>query len=281
MNYLYAIALFLLLLVAEPAQAARLSVEAPLAAAEAPFYLPVVLQTENDSINAVTGSILVPPGITIDSIDTSGSAFALFAEGPSYVLASHAIEFTAGAPHGIAAGEVALLFIVKAHAIAPGTYTFTPQNMSAYANDGAGSPASIAFSSTAVSVGAPGSVHVDPPKTEHAAPIIAAIGQDDSLFEGKWFATFYGGASGSAVDHYLVREGWWHGTVKANRYYVLEDQRRTTTLWITAVGENGKKVTTVIPAFEPWPERLLFAAIVLVAGALAALLWKMRRRRSH
>lgn len=281
MKFFSTLLLALLLLGTLPAHAATLSLEAPLAAADSAFYLPVVLTLEEtESINTVAGSIQVPEGVTIESIDTSGSAFSLFAEGPRYILASRTIAFTAGAPGGLPQKSTALLFVIKAHAALPGAYVFTPSGVSAYANDGQGTNAVVAFTPARVSVGVAGSVHTDALPAVPSAPIIAAIGRDESLFEGKWFATFYGGASGSSVDHYDVREGWWHPLVRAERYYVLEDQRRTSTVWITAVGENGHRVTTSIPAADPWPERLLLAGIVLLLGLIGALAWRVFRKRS-
>lgn len=278
MKFTHLFALLALAAYAFPANAASISIEAPLAGADAPFLLPVVFTPDKALVNAVEGSISVPDGVSIDGIDTAGSAFALFASGPVYVPASHSIEFTAGAPGGLSGETPALLFIVKAHAMVPGTYTLAPKSVSAYLNDGNGTKLAVGSAPSSVTVGEKGSVNVDAFPKPAPAPLIAEAGKDASLFNGKWFVTFYGGNEGDSVDYYEVREGWWRTPVRAERYYVLKDQGRGSTLWVTAVSRNGNTVTAGIPAANPWTERLVLAAIVLVALILAWLLLRRLRR---
>lgn len=261
-----------------PAAAAELSIETPLAAAGSAFQIPVVFSPEGEGVNAVEGSITVPDGVVIDRIDTSGSAFAVFASGPSYDLSSHSITFTAGAPNGISSDAVALLFVIEGRASAPGTYAFEPAGVSAYRNDGEGTPVSVSYRRTALSVGEKGSVAVDALPAAAPSPLVAEVGKDASLFEGRSFAAFYGGASGGSVLYYEVREGWWRLPSRADRYYVLKDQSRGTTIRVTAVSEGGGRVTTAIPPQHPWGERAQLAAALLAALLLAWLLYTRLRR---
>ncbi|HRH24512.1 MAG TPA: hypothetical protein PK109_02905 [Candidatus Paceibacterota bacterium] len=267
----------LLALVWLPAYAAQLSIETPLAGAGDPFSLPVVLTPEGVTLNVVEGVIQVPDGVVVDRINTAGSAFSLFMTGPSYVPASHAIEFTLGAPGGVSTNEPMLLFVIEGHAQVPGSYPFKG-TVTGYENDGVGTALAIAVAPATLSVGPEGSVHVDPLPESAPTSLIAEVGRDASLFEGKWFATFFGGMSGSSVDHYAVREGWWRAEVPADRYYVLQDQSRSSTLWVTAVGENGKRVTVAVAPENPWMERLLAAAIILTLGIIASLVWRRMKR---
>lgn len=278
MNFLRAFPLLLAAALAVPAAAAELSLEAPLASAESAFFLPVVFESESEDVNVVEGSIRVPEDVDIESIDTSASSFAVFAHGPVYDLSSRTITFAAGAPGGLAGTDVALLFVIRAHASVPGTYVFEPGAVTAYRNDGSGTAITVAADGTALSVGEKGSVAVDPLPKAPAVPLIAEIGRDASLFEGRWFATFFGGASGSSVAYYEVREGWLRPAARADRYYVLEDQGRGSTIWVTAVGEGGERATVTLPAENPWSERALIALAALVLLALAWLLFRRLRR---
>ncbi len=278
-TFRFLVPLLALIAIASPAHAAQLSIEAPLAAAGERVALPVVLTRERASLNVLEGSVLVPEGMTIERIDTSGSAFALFMTGPSYVPASHSIEFTAGAPGGLGDKDPVLLFVIYARAEVPGSYAFSG-TVTGYENDGVGTALSIAVAPATLSVGPQGSVSVDALPTYPPRALIAEIGRDASLFEGKWFATFFGGESGSSVDHYVVREGWWRSEARADRYYVLQDQGRASTLWVTAVSENGKKTTVAIAALNPWPERILAAAAILLLGIIASLLWRRFKKRT-
>lgn len=265
---------------AVPVSAAELSLQTPLAAVESPFLIPVTFTTDTESINTIEGSISIPEGITIDSIDTSGSAFSLFAEGPVYDLSSNTIAFTAGAPGGIAPDNVALVFVIKGHTSTVGSYSFVPKDVSAYKNDGTGTRIAVSGARASLSVGEKGSVEVDAFPPSAPTPLIAEVGKDDSLFGGKLFLTFYGGASGSSVDHYEVREGWWRLPIRADRYYLLKDQNQGSTIWVTAISNNGKSVTKEIPAVHPWTERILTAVLILLLGAIGGLIWRRFFRRT-
>lgn len=271
------LALLLMISSASCAHAAALSIESSPAAAETTFTIPVLISSEK-AINVVEGSILIPDGMVIERISTGDSAFSLFASGPRYVPASHSIEFTAGAPKGISAGTPARLFVIYARAATPGAYTLTPEGIRAYENDGKGTLITPNTTPMTIVVGEKGSVKEVARPKETLPPLIADIGKDTSLFQGKWYLTFYGG---SDVAYYLVREGWWQLTPKrADRYYVLQDQSLHTPLWVTSITADGTKYTTYVPASHPWPERIFTLLLCILAGGIAFLLYIRMRRRT-
>lgn len=261
--------------------AAELVIEASPAAAETEFLLPVVL-TDLEDINVVEGTLTLPEGITLVSIDTSGSAFPLFAEKPRYEPATHSVEFVAGAPTSVPDDSDALLFVIHARAASSGTYTITPTRFVAYINDGKGTSVNVSSQPTLLSVVEKGSLPAASRPEPATEPLIAEVGRDDTLFSGQWFVAFFGGSSGASVAHYEVREGWWKGPTRADRYYVLKNQSRSTTVWVSAISENGKKVTVHIPPANPWPEyALLFGLAVLVVVILFLTgKWIRRKQRS-
>jgi hypothetical protein len=259
--------------------AAELSLEAPLVGAESSFSIPVVLSLEDENINVVEGSIVVPEGIVIERLSTAGSAFSLFAYGPVYEPSSRTIEFTAGNPSGIPSNEVSLLFTIEAHAPVVGSYTLRAQTVRAYVNDGTGSMLAVSTRPTEVVVGEKGSVAIDALPKNAPMPLVAEVGKDDSLFDGKWFATFYGGVR-DGIGYYEIREGWWRLPVRADRYYVLEDQNLRTTLYITAVDSDGTRTSVSIPPVYPWAERAVLTLIVLGAALIAYLGYRRMRKTS-
>jgi hypothetical protein len=273
MKYLLAAFLASLVLSASslPVQAAELSIEAPLASAGSTILLPVVFTADAASVNVVEGSIAVPDGMVIESIDASGSAFPLFASGPTYMPSSRTVEFTAGSESGVAPHETALLFVIHARAEKEATYVLVPGLVTAYARDGVGTKVAVSAQKTQVSVGAKGSAQVDALPEGPARALLAEVGKDESLFEGRWFATFLGGENGTPLARYEVREGWWRLPETAERYYVLKDQSLHTTVWVTAVDERGGRVTTMIPAAHPWTERVVLLALSLLAALCAYL----------
>ncbi len=278
------ILLFVLLSVASGAYAAELSITPAPAGAGATFSIPVMVDVGNDNVNAIEGSLTVPDGLVIDTISTAGSVLALWAEGPSYVVTDRAIEFTGGSPHSIASGKQ-LLFVVHAHAAAQGSYVLTPKSLSAYANDGKGSRLAITSAPVTVMVGAKGSVPAESGQsTPHTATtLVADLGRDASLFDGKYFIAFYGGDNGRGVDHYEIQEGWWSRAVRADKYYVVKDQSQGTSLYVTAINANGTVAVTTIPAAHPWKERgVLIALLLVLAVSILSIVnrFKVRHTRS-
>ncbi len=278
------LSLFLLLvsiLSAPVAHAASLSVDSVPAATGTVFSVPVRFASEGEQVNVIEGSILVPDGVSIDRIDTGGSVVSLWTERPAYTPATRSISFSGGVPGALPANATVVLFYIRAHASAPGTYVFTPQQATAYRADGSGERIAVNAESSTLSVGEAGSVAAGPTVTVGATPLIAEVGHDDSLFDGKYFATFYGGEAGEGVDHYTVQEGWWRSAERASRYYILKDQKRETTLFVTAVNVNGTNVVAVVSPENPWPERAVFLLMLLVGAVGAFLAWRRIKRAAH
>lgn len=266
MKFFHLISLFLLISVASVSHAAEVTLMPEAAAAGQSFAIPVVLNVGSEKINVVEGLIRIPDGLTIDSVSTAGSALTLFANGPTYVVSDHAVTFTGGAPTPLS-GPNHLLFTMHARAVSPGSYTLTPSGVFMYRANGTGARVSIATVESSVEVGLEGSVAPTKNRPEsQVTPLIAELGRDASLFDGKYFVAFFGGDRGAGVNHYVVQEGWWRKAVRANQYYVLKDQQQGSSVHITAIDSHGRITSTTIPAAHPWTERLtLLAALLLLA----------------
>jgi hypothetical protein len=274
MNYLSLTLAFLLLLSGTtPAHAALIKTGST-------FYIPIQFERGPENINVIEGSIRIPSGITVQNIDTTGSSLAVFAHGPTLDLSQGTIEFTGGTPQGIEEAT-GTLFVIEARADAVGTYTVIPKSVSAFENNGEGTQVGITVPAVTVTVRDDGEVE-ERAVQGTPTPLVTAIGREETLFEGKWFVTFYGGASGASVDHYEVKEGWFGQTVSAERYHVLRDQGRSATLFVTAVDANGNTVSTRISPENPWPERFLFAGgIALLLALCGALYFLFLRKRNR
>lgn len=276
------IALFVLLLgtSALTANAAMLTVQNEVGSVGARVAIPITFTTGEEPVNVVEGSIRIPDGLLVERIDTSRAAFPLFASGPRYELSSKSISFTAGAPQGIPPYTSGLLFTLYARAESEAAYEITPLEVEAYQSDGNGTRVAVAGAPGTVSVGPRGSTQEERFATGGREALIAEIGKDATLFNGLWFATFFGGSTGSTVAYYEVREGWWRlSTERADRYYVLKDQERRTSLWITAVGEDGSRTTILVPALHPWAERAVLLALSLCGLLIAYLLYRRVRTK--
>jgi hypothetical protein len=276
MNYLLTLTLALLLTLTNLGAVAH----AEVIKTGSTFYIPVQFERGPEIINVIEGSIRIPQGITVEHIDTTGSSLRVFAHGPTLDLSQGTIEFTGGTPQGIEEAT-GTLFVIQARADSVGTYTILPRSVSAYEHNGEGTQVGITVPAVTVTVRDDG--EVEERASEGAStPLVTAIGKEETLFEGKWFVTFYGGESGAMIDRYEVKEGWFGKTVSAERYHVLRDQGRSATLFVTAVDANGNTVSTRIAPENPWPERFLFgggiALLVVLCGAFYFLVLRKRNR---
>lgn len=255
----------------------RVSSEGEQAGIGKQVVISVMLRTEAAPLNAVEGVLAIPEGMQVDAVETAGSAFSLWITPPQYSRSDGTIAFAGGVPGGIAPDTEVLLFTVRAHADQSGTYAFTPRSLAAYRNDGAGTLEAVTGTSVAVAVDRTADAQILPSQTANI-PLGADIGSDPSLFEGRYFLSFYGGDNGSGVVRYAVKEGWWGGYTQVDRYYVLKDQSRTRGITVRAYRADDTSVALTLPA-----ERLSLwniIALSILALFVLAFAWKKMRRRS-
>lgn len=236
----------------------------------------VYLQTDATRLNAVEGSITLPEGVLVDGIDTTGSAITLWVERPYHVLSGHTVSFTGGTPGGLPADASLLLFSVRVSSSNPGNYTLGPVEASVYAHDGAGTKQAVVGDSKRVTVGEArqrgGYAFASAPP----APLYAEMGNDPALFDGLFYIALLGGDSGEGVAYYEVTEGWFTGSVRADRYYVLSDQNRRSSIRVTAVTADGHRSSIVLTPPYPWYDYVVYAVSFLLSSLA---LWILMRRR--
>lgn len=236
-----------------------------------PFTVYVEINPEDSSLNVVEGVVRIPEGLHVIGVSTEGSAFPLWASAPTYVVKDRAVRFAGGSPEALPSDESARLFAIIVRADNEGTHSFTVEGK-AYADDGKGTAIPLGARSEPVSVGNAHEPRGDIPATK--SKLVAEIGRDASLFDGAWFVTFYGGDKGSGVAYYEVTEGN-REAVRAERYYVLQDQTLSENVRVTAFGNDGSRQSVTIGETN----RLLWVLGILVLLAALASWWRWRRAR--
>lgn len=236
----------------------------------------VYLQTDSTVLNAVEGRITLPSGVSVDGIDTTGSAITLWVERPYHVLSDETVAFMGGTPGGLATNASLLLFTMRVSTREPGTYALGPVDAVVYANDGAGTQESVGGESKSVALGSArergGYAFLSTP----SAPLYAEVGNDPALFDGLFYIALVGGDSGEGIAYYEVKEGWFTSSVRADRYYVLEDQNRSSSIRVTAVTTDGHRSSIVLTPPNPWHDYVVYASALLLSSLA---LWILVRRR--
>ncbi len=251
--------------------------------------LDVRLGTEGGSYNVVEGAVKLeaaPGTFELRDLSVAGSDLSLWPRKPSWDERSGTISFTGGMPGGVSADD-ALLFRIAIAVAEPGTITFTPAKVTAYANDGTGAATPASGQPLTLRVGEPTGAPRDALRdlvaSDNEPPRFLAVnvGSDPSVHGGMLFLAIEVEDSGSGLDHLEVAEGT-NPAVRTGSEYVLRDQARTAPVTITAYDRAGNASSYVLPIAGGGSRWLVAAVAAAAAVALAALLVALaalRRRK--
>lgn len=232
-----------------PAESALISIKNPSEKVSVGdvVVLSVLIDTENQNINVVEGDVSIVMGgdnIVIKDLSVAGSSFLLWPVKPSFSQSLNKISFTAGIPGGINKRD-AILFKIILQIQAEGQIVLSPANIKAFVNDGRATPVQIkfspiTFSSSALGDGGGvnnwGKIIIGDNKKPFG--LMAEIGSDSSLFEGKTFVAFSAFDNESGIDHYEVKEGD-REVVRSGSIYVFQNQQKLEPTLIIAYDKAG------------------------------------------
>lgn len=111
------------------------------------------------------------------------------------------------------------------------------------------------------------------------------IGQEQTVFEGKYFLSFGSHDGLSGIDHYEVveimdgqgatsdTEGW----KVANSPYLLEDQNLNSIIKVKAIDKaSNERIAEIIPPKRPLPYKTIIAGLAGV-GVAIGVMWVLKR----
>lgn len=218
------------------------------------IVIAVKINADGAIINTVDGEVAVKSAIgkiKTQEFSLANSAFGLWPRTPSLSQDGNTISFVGGVPGGFSI-EGATLFNVIVEATKAGTVTLSPQNISAYLNDGKGTKVPVVVKNI--------SINISPKKTDVASQndwaslvsqdvtppekFIIVLGKDDKMFDGKTFAFFSSVDNQSGISYYEVSENG-QPAVRSGSTYVLKNQGKTPKLLVTAYDKAGNKRESV------------------------------------
>ncbi len=218
----------------------------------------VQIDTEGALINVADLTLIYPPLLEVKSISKAGSFVQLWLKEPSYT--NEVIFLSGGSPGGILSKNATVASIVfKARAVGDGALGLGPAS-AVLLNDGDGTTAAVSLYTPTIhivarSAGKPipsGADETVPPKQEkkkdHVPPrsFDLVIGNDASLFGGKYFVSFFTADPDSGIDHYEIKEG--AGVFKvAQSPYLLGDQKLHTVIHVRAYDNANNYREAVYP----------------------------------
>ncbi len=284
--------LFFLLVLHADAAVVSVIVDNSTVAQNQTVLVSVSLDTQGEDANAVQAEVTFPPNLfAFKKISDGTSAVSLWITPPKE--SSPGLIDLAGIMPGGFTGSNGPLFSFELQPLGVGSGTIQVASATVLANDGLGSPLSVALGSISVNVGAASSTSVpSAPQADYTSPnpFTPQIASDPNIFNGKYFLVFSATDNESGIDHYEVLEvpsgsseqpfSSWHG---ATSPYLLTDQNLSSDIYVRAVDHNGNFIVVKVPARHPfarWNGWGLFIAIVLgIALVVSLSIWMDHRRR--
>lgn len=275
------------------------------------FQVDLILDTENESINAVEGKIVFSPELLeLKEIRDGNSIINFWVERPLRVVScSYSCEFVfSGITPGGYLGNQGLIFSAIFQAKKEGKRIIEINDAKVLLNDGKGTAAKLVNKNlefriqdlgTGSQIKDVGRPYIDVELPEEFKPEIA---QSSDMFEGKWFLVFATQDKGSGIDHYEVYEdlgfkiqdlgkvikkilypksyiiNYW---IIAESPYVLKDQKLRSWIYVKALDKAGNERIAVVEPKYPlkWYEQPLIWIIIVIVGIIVYLIWRKLKNK--
>lgn len=236
----------------------------------------VKLNTQGESVNALSGVIAIPNGVRISNILTGNSMVTLWIESP--IVKDGSIAFSGITPGGIR-GDVEIFSIVLADA---GAFNFNVTSMEAFRNDGSGAVVETVSKKSLITVlPNEGRAFVIDDSTS-PEPFSPLIGTDSGLYDGAPFVSFLAQDKGSGVKEYT-----WASTAffapstqewaPAETPLRIPSSSYASKIYIKAVDNAGNERVAVISGPYRYAVLGLGGILILLAIALCVLSFLKRR----
>ena len=246
------------------------------------FEVGLFLDTQNDDINALEGTLIYPTDLLeLKEVRDGNSIINFWVEHPS--LNQGPVGFSGIIPGGYRFPK-GTIFTLVFQAKGEGNGTIRIDTARTLRNDGQGTeaPLTLAFSSVTVSEHPQFPLPRVSEIIDTAAPesFLPEVSRDSAVFSDQWFLSFATQDKQSGIDRYEVREtyAWGKGSWEmAKSPYVLHGQNPSLPIEVKAVDKAGnvriEKASMI--AHVPTPiETAVFYGICI----LAALLFLFSRR---
>lgn len=205
------------------------------------FIINTYIDSENTEINGVDGVIKIDGNVDLLNMSVAGSVFDLWPNKPS--LKNQEISFVGGSPSNVFGKKNKIFsFAVKARDI--GKVNISLKQADVFLGDGKGTKLASMGKSMLFDIGKSNNVV----KNELSELILndktlpkdfkIELGRDYSMYDGKYFISFYTTDNESGINRYEVRENNLPA-IRSTNSYVLEDQSLKGFVEVKAIDNAG------------------------------------------
>ena len=231
----------------------------------------VVLDSQGQNINTVSGSLVYNHTLLhMDSITTGGSAINFWVNQPALNPETGAIDFSGITPGGINSIK-GKLFSVIFSGVANGESNLLVQNPLTYLNDGKGTTVAVTSMPQMISVTKNALQNTNNSLVADTIPpdnftIIRT--RDPNIFDGKWFVAFNSQDKGSGIAYYQVCESLFGKCITGTSPYLLTSQSSWYAITVKAYDQKNN----VREAFLVAPKIIILSWLFLLL-ILGIILW--------
>ncbi len=267
-----------------PVHAAQVFFDAPqtVFSRGAHIVLPLTIDTEEENINAIEGTVRVPAGISFEEHRDGGSIISLWVTPPS-AAPDGIIRFSGIIPGGYRgdAGHLASL-VFRAETV--GQKRITIPNVRAFVHTARATPAAVTARDIRITI-----TNADAPNpaplidTTPPEPFTPMVVRDPALFGGRYALVFAAHDKRSGIDYYEVSEARVDESLvwtEAASPYVLADQTRQSEIRVRAVDNAGNETTVAVPpAQDASDDNSILLGIIIGVLVIAAVGYAIIHRR--
>lgn len=261
------------------------------------FETRFLLNTGNDNINAIAGTIIFPRKLVeLKEIKDGNSIINLWVEKPK-VVSGNEIHFSGITPGGYT-GKSGLLLTLIFQARQEGSGLIELHNLTALRNDGKGTKVNINVSNLQFTISGLPAVSQPPVSNRDTEPpelFKPVIARNPIMFGGKYFLVFATQDKDSGIDHYEICESKKECVVAgipllckskkecavAESPYLLRNQKLDEEIIVKAVDKSGNERIVTLPAKNPivWYKNYGIWSIIILVIVVAYLIWKFLWRK--
>jgi len=226
------------------------------------FEVTLLLDTENEEINALEGKVIFPGDLLeLKEIRDGNSIINFWVERPIVGL-NNQIIFSGIIPGGYL-GQKGLIFSVIFQSKNEGKGIIEIYEAKAFFNDGKGTQAKTEISNLQflISKDVSGFEFETLKDTEPPEDFKPQVARDSTVFDGRWFLVFATQDKGMGIDHYEILEESQRGSLQrlfqkekwqvGESPYLLKDQKLKSYIYVKAIDKAGNERIATIPPHNP------------------------------
>jgi hypothetical protein len=239
------------------------------------FAIGVFLDSHEQSLAAVEGSLKLPDNLSLLAIEDGDSVINLWLERPE--IGDREVAFSGMIPGGFV-GDRGSLFTLIVRAQTVGEVTLDALDTRILLNDGLGTDAEVIPAPLTFSISESGepTTYSASEDTEPPEPFTPMLLERDEL--GGWVVVFSTQDKISGLDRYEIREGkldWKPATSP----YRLQDQQLRQRISVKAVDRAGNERVAIVPATHPLPGYVYVVLIGILVVTGVILTWSLFVRK--